>query len=380
MIDAKLIGSRIRELRQAKGLTQSEFANELLVSFQAVSNWERGITPPDLENLVRIASFFGVLTDDLLRKKSDSLFLGIDGGGTKTEFAVVTAEGNVLSRFIRGGCNPNDVGFQKTLSIISEGIHDMLLEFSAIKSVFCGVAGILTGGHEKRLRDELIKQYPQLKIQIRTDSFNLFAMDDSSDMVVISGTGSVVFVRHGDTHTRIGGWGYLLDEAGSGYDIGRDAIRAALSEEDSRKKYSCISKMLCERMGVSSIGDNLGKIYGGGKPYIASLASIVFDAYRIGDEMAAAIIDKNALALAELLNRGVELYGAKPFAIASGGIFEHYGDIICPAIKKYSGVTLKVNKLPPVYGACRRACELEKKEISDNFYLNFEKTYGGHNI
>ncbi|MBQ8388424.1 MAG: XRE family transcriptional regulator [Clostridia bacterium] len=380
MIDVKLIGERIRELRRKRGLTQSEFADRLMVSFQAVSNWERGIAPPDLENLIRIASFFGVLTDDLLRPARDSLFLGIDGGGTKTEFAVVTADGSVIKRILRGGCNPNDVGFAKTLSVISDGIHEILLEHPALKAVFCGVAGILTGGHERRLHTELSKLYPQLKIEVKTDSANLFAMDDGAHMAVISGTGSVVFVRRGEAHTRIGGWGYLLDEAGSGYDIGRDAIRVALEEEDGQTEPSILGTLVRRHMGVDAVSDHLGKIYGGGKPYIAGFSETVFEAYGQGDTNAADIIDKTARAIAKLLNRGVETYGAEPRAIASGGIFENHGDILCPAVKKYSTVELTVNCLPPVYGACRAACALGGHALTDSFSQNFNKTYGGYTV
>ena len=111
MLDLKLLGSRIRELRQKRGLTQSEFAENISVSFQAVSNWERGIAPPDIENLMRIASCFGVLVDTLLSPICEDLYLGIDGGGTKTEFALVSSSGHVFKRFVRSGSNPNDIGF-----------------------------------------------------------------------------------------------------------------------------------------------------------------------------------------------------------------------------------------------------------------------------
>ena len=53
MLDAKILGERIKELRKQRGLTQSAFADDMSVSFQAVSNWERGIAPPDLDNLNR---------------------------------------------------------------------------------------------------------------------------------------------------------------------------------------------------------------------------------------------------------------------------------------------------------------------------------------
>ncbi|MBQ4065694.1 MAG: helix-turn-helix transcriptional regulator, partial [Clostridia bacterium] len=86
MLDVKAIGNRIKDLRKERGLSQGAFAEALGVSFQAVSGWERGIAAPDLENLMKIAAFFGVLTDDLLRPREEAVFLGIDGGGTKTEF------------------------------------------------------------------------------------------------------------------------------------------------------------------------------------------------------------------------------------------------------------------------------------------------------
>ena len=57
MLDINLLGNRIKELRKQRGLTQNAFADALHVSFQAVSNWERGIAPPELENLINIATY-----------------------------------------------------------------------------------------------------------------------------------------------------------------------------------------------------------------------------------------------------------------------------------------------------------------------------------
>ena len=379
MLDIGLIGRRIRELRREKGLTQNEFASELCVSFQAVSNWERGIAPPDLDNLVRIASFFGVLVDELLRAESGPFFLGIDGGGTKTEFAVISCEGYVVRRFVKGGCNPNDVGYAKTLSLICEGISEVLLEFQSLRSVFCGIAGITAGNYAERLETDLKKAYPKLKAKIKSDSFNLLAMDESAAMAVISGTGSVVFIREGECYRRLGGWGYLLDRAGSAYDIGLAVLREALREEDAGEARSCMSELLLERLGTASVWEHLNTVYREGKPYIASLASVAFEAYRRGDEGAARIIDQTARALAELLNLGVMRYGAEPIAVASGGLFLHYTDVMRSHIEKYSRVCLHVCRLPPVYGACRAACLMELSELPDGFFERFEKTYGGEN-
>ena len=377
MLDINILGNRIKELRKKRGLTQNAFAEELHVSFQAVSNWERGIAPPELENLINIAAYFGVLVDDLLRPQSDDLFLGIDGGGTKTEFVIISSDGCVRKRFVRSGCNPNDIGFSKMAALITEGIGEVLVEFQSVRHIFCGIAGISTGNYAKQLYKDLKSRYPQINIDIKNDSFNLFALGDGSDMAVISGTGSVVFVKDGDTYKRLGGWGYLLDDAGSAYDIGRAALQVALREEDMKEPPSLMSRLLLKKLNTSTVWEHINTVYNEGKPYIAGLASVVFDAYQKGEEKASDIIDKNAKALAELLNSGIKLYGASPVAIASGGLFEHYGKIMIPHIEKYSTVKLIVKDLPPIYGACRNACAMVNDKLSDEFYENFKRTYGG---
>ena len=233
-----------------------------------------------------------------------------------------------------------------------------------------------TGNYADRLYTSLKKLFPKVDIQIKTDAFNIFGLCDGADMAVISGTGSVVFVKSGDTYKRLGGWGHLFDRAGSAYDIGRDAVCNALKEEDMQSPHSLLSKMLLKRMNTATVWGHINTLYGKGKPYIAELASVVFDAYCEGDQTARQIIDDNARALAELLNMGVELYGATPTTIASGGLFEHYGDIMTVHIAKHSDVEVIVGGLPPIYGACRLACAMSSHEAPDNFYETFKKTYG----
>ncbi len=378
MLDIGLIGKRIRSLRKQRELTQNEFASELHVSFQAVSNWERGIAPPDLENLVSIASYFGIFVDDLLRGENEAFYLGVDGGGTKTEFALVTSDGHVVHRFVKDGCNPNDIGFGKTVALLRSGIDEMLIEFQSVKSVFLGIAGISSADYSSRLYAELTKYYPRLKIQLKNDSFNLFAIDESADMAVISGTGSVVFVRDGENYRRVGGWGYLLDDAGSAYGIGKDALCAALREEEEGASPSLLRRLLLKQMKTETVWDNFSTIYGEGKPYIAGLATAVFEAYKLNDATAIEIVEKNTAALGELLNAGVRRYGVKPTAIASGGLFEHYTEIMLAGIAKKSDVRLTVSLLPPIYGACKSACALEDVGMHPDFYKNFKNSYGGN--
>ena len=376
-MNMKQIGSRIKDLRRKKAITQFELADALGVSYQAVSNWERGTTPPDLENLIRLAEYFGVLVDSFLRADSEGVYLGIDGGGTKTEFVLVSPNGSVLKRVVKKGSNPNDIGFSRARDVIFDGIAEIGREFPPIKAVFCGIAGISTGNYVARLREEFKKNDPQMKVEITVDAVNLFGMDDEAEMAVISGTGSVVFVRSGEDYKRLGGWGYLFDSAGSAYDMGREAIRHALRVEDRNESPSILSRLVKEHLNAESIWEHLNVIYSEGRPYIASLATVVFDAYEAGDETAISIVDDSARALAQLLNDGCLLYGARPVAVASGGAFEHHRDILQAHISGYSDVRLKMISLPPVYGACRRARGLFGDDIPGEFYDNFKKSYGG---
>ena len=377
MLDTKMLGENIKELRRGRGLTQQTFADIMGVSFQAVSNWERGIAPPDLENTLRIAAYFGVSVDSLFRHRGEDLYLGIDGGGTKTELAVVSASGYVLKRTVKKGCNPNDIGYGKTLELLTNSIGDILAEFPSVKAAFLGIAGSSSGDYAKRLEADLKKCYPATSFTIKSDAYNLFAMDEGADMALISGTGSVVFVKDKDGYKRLGGYGYLIDDAGSAFGIGKDALRLALKEEDMKAKRSLLSSSLLKKLNTATVWEAVNAVYAEGRPFIASLSSAVFDAYTGGDDGAKMIIDSNAKALAELINAGVELYGARPVAIVSGGLFEHHRDIMLEHIGKYSKVALVAVELPPIFGACRMACKSGDAEISGDFYDNFKRTYGG---
>ncbi len=73
MFNMTNVGIRISELRKAKNMTQMELADKMGISFQAVSNWERGNSMPDISKLPELAQLFGVTVDEILGEKSDLL-------------------------------------------------------------------------------------------------------------------------------------------------------------------------------------------------------------------------------------------------------------------------------------------------------------------
>lgn len=66
MPEGNRLGEKIARLRRARNMTQAELAEKLHFTYQAVSNWERGVSEPNAETLVALAAFFGVSSDELL--------------------------------------------------------------------------------------------------------------------------------------------------------------------------------------------------------------------------------------------------------------------------------------------------------------------------
>src|SRR5262249_17152423 len=146
-------------------------------------------------------------------------------------------------------------------------------------------------------------------------------------VVVISGTGSISYGRNAKGEAaRSGGWGYVLGDEGSGYSIGRAAVRAVLREADRRGPKTKLSELLLKHFGIAEAQGLIREVYNTNlRPAaIGSLAKIVQEAFAQGDTVAIGILrgaadelEGSALSVA----RRLELAGQRfPFVLA-GGIF-----------------------------------------------------------
>lgn len=230
--------------------------------------------------------------------------IGLDGGGTKTDGVLVGQDGRVLARRCVGASNPNDVGEEASAAVV-RALVEVLATEAGVPLADCFVFGGISGAlnHREGLTARLRSAVPAPGgVEIDSDMVNLLSAElpDRDGACIICGTGSACFVRRGQEVFRIGGWGYLLDSAGSGYDIGRQALEAALRAQDGRGCQTALSAKLADALGAP-VQDSLTRLYAEGKTLIASLSPAVFAAAREGDAVARAILDRNAAALAELL-------------------------------------------------------------------------------
>ena len=372
MLDAITVGKNIRKYRERINMTQQELAAKLFVSFQAVSAWERGLALPELENTVMLASAFNVPLDALLYEEKDDLFIAIDGGGTKTEFILFDIEGNIKKKLLLEGSNPNDTGIEKSISVLCQGLDQMLYSAS-VKGIFAGIAGVTTGNNMEELEKHIAKKY-SVKTKVDTDAVNVLCMgkDLANSAALICGTGSCVFLRKDYKLTRVGGWGYLFDRGGSAYDIGNDAIRHTLAVYDGLEDGDLLSDLINERLG----GDpwvKLSEVYKKGRPYIASFAPVVIEAEAKGNRTAREILQTNASRLADLIKLSIEKNGAPKEFVGGGGFLNN--QVFMNMIEKMAGISIYLPENRPVYGACLECLRLSGAAPSSDFKNNFTESY-----
>lgn len=112
------------------------------------------------------------------------------------------------------------------------------------------------------------------------------------------GTGSLALGQLSGKVLRVGGYGYLFGDAGSGFALGQGAILAALKAEDGSGEPTLLHDMVAAYCGKASVLDALSDFYRGGKAEIARYAPLVFDAHAQGDAVATAILMDNVRAIA----------------------------------------------------------------------------------
>jgi N-acetylglucosamine kinase-like BadF-type ATPase len=120
-------------------------------------------------------------------------------------------------------------------------------------------------------------------------------------VITIAGTGSISFGRNAQGKVvRVGGWGYVFGDEGGGFDLTRQALRAALRQEEGWGPPTSLHALLLEATGAKSANDLLHKFYTPEfpRPRVASLSRIVDQAAAAGDRVAAGIIEDAAAQLA----------------------------------------------------------------------------------
>ena len=260
--------------------------------------------------------------------------VGIDSGGSNSEAMLVDSHLNILAEERYKGVNIQREG-KTALSIIFGGmIFDICTKGGLVPGatdfVVVGAAG---AGREKtktRFFRSFRSTHFEGKIIITTDMEILYRSIyfKDSGIVINSGTGSFgFFMDEKGKEVRAGGWGYLVGDEGSGYDIGRRGIAAALKSFDGRGEKSILEDMVCEKFQLVSIKEIIPLIYENeiGVEQIAGVAALLSKAASKNDRAAISVLNEAAYEIVLHIRTLKNKYSQKagPIKVAlSGGVFQ----------------------------------------------------------
>ena len=373
-MNPNLFAKNLRTVRSGRGLSQTDVAKKLFVTPQTVSKWESGHAFPDVENLCNLASALNTTPDRLLGigTGEEKFFIAIDAGGTKCDTVLFRENGTVLDRKRFPGANPNVCGRDRSVEILTEAIRTTGAD-RILSGIFAGIAGATAADNKEKMTATLKRNFPGIPLSIDTDIENVISCVRGVEKCVaaISGTGTSVFAKTEKGLTRLGGYGYLFDGAGSGYDIGRDALLATFEADDGLRPDSPMTRLVRQKLGGRP-WDKLTDLYNGGKDTVASFAMTVFEASRIGDEGAREILNRNFSRIIRLIRHAKEHFDCGTDVICAGSVTR------APEFREElekNGIHPILPTASPVYGACVKCIRLYGKENPEEFDRNFMNTF-----
>ena len=260
-----------------------------------------------------------------------NLFLGIDGGGSTTLAVVVDADGHERGRGTASGANYRSVGIEQAIANLWAAAGNAVEQAGAtfpIARAWVGLAGV-DRPVDLQLFLPRLMPYLARAVHLTNDAeLVLSALEHAVGIAVISGTGSIVLGRDASgTTARVGGWGHLVGDEGSGYDVGRSALQAAVQAADGRGQPTKLLPQILKHWGLRCAEDILAQVYpAGDKAILADLAPLVFAAASAGDAAARAIVRRAAVDLAlaaHAVARKLPFPNSPPPVALGGGLLLH---------------------------------------------------------
>lgn len=250
---------------------------------------------------------------DVLGIVETKYILGVDGGGTKTEAIAYDLGGRELARGYAGLGNiliDKDVALKNIDISILECTKTLKIENCVYMCL--GLAGCEAGDNKL-----VIKQHLKRKIHcpikvINDGELALSALLKGNDgIMTIAGTGSITIGKYKGLSVRVGGWGHLIGDQGSGYFIAMEAIRSVFLENDLGVPDSILTEEIFKGANCNNREELLQFVYNSNKGEIASLVPIILRMWEKGDDICTKILKDAGVDLAQNTIRAIKLLGIK---------------------------------------------------------------------
>jgi N-acetylmuramic acid 6-phosphate etherase len=256
--------------------------------------------------------------------------LGIEGGGTKTTWTLISHDGKILAR---GEASPgntlllSDGALEKLLRSIRAEIRKTGAHVEAIGGAFAGCQLAEEKSRVEKVLRRIWPRAPLVGVMEDTRSVLAAAFGEGPGIVVIAGTGSNVAGQKSadDPIEKVGGWGHLFSDEGSAYDIARRGLERAFALYDQGRKISPLGGEFLAAASKTSMEELVPFILRDtSKTSVAAWARCVFSAAEKGDRDAGALLDEAVAGLAQgVLSVARRLHLRQPRVALTGGLFEN---------------------------------------------------------
>ncbi|HEX4706539.1 MAG TPA: N-acetylmuramic acid 6-phosphate etherase [Candidatus Udaeobacter sp.] len=300
--------------------------------------------------------------------KPGERILGVEGGGTKTAWALVETVAGIgdpgwQAHVLEQGKLPPS-NFRLTTP---EHLRTILAELpQQIDRAGVFLAGCGTEEDRRSLKQICLEIWPGAEIVTGSDrdSGLAAALDCADGIVVNAGSGSSVTGRRGDRTERAGGWGHILGDAGGGYFLSVQALRLVLREHDLNRGDMPFATAILRALSLNDLDELVRWVQTADKMEIATLAPVVFQAATQGDERMMAIIEEGARVLCDYTEAvASRLHMLAPKVVLIGGLF-HRDSLYTHAFrrrlkKNLPDARVTVAERAPELGAALLAAEPE---------------------
>jgi N-acetylglucosamine kinase-like BadF-type ATPase len=252
----------------------------------------------------------------------DGYIISVDAGGTKTKACAYSLIGALL-------CSQTAEFGNVSLDYDMAYIHIVKAVKNCIdllggKCIFVcvGAAGIETGDFKTRLKADLERSL-RIPVYCTNDAqLALYsALEGKDGVLVVSGTGSIATCKYRGETSRVGGWGHLINDDGSGYWIGSQAIRRITDNYDSDNLNTPLEVAIFSHLKIASLRELVSYVYSHQKSDIAALLPVVEALAENGDRQSADILIAAGERLANLVFQICARHHlTKPRIAISGGV------------------------------------------------------------
>ncbi|MBV8145617.1 MAG: N-acetylglucosamine kinase [Gammaproteobacteria bacterium] len=310
-------------------------------------------------------------------------YLGVDGGGSKTSFILVSREGKVLGRHAEGSAYHVEIGLASLEALLTRGVEQTVrlagLDSTAITFAFFGLPAY---GEDRvvqpRLDAAAAAALPGGRFRCGNDMVCGWAgaLAGAEGINIVAGTGSIAYGEYAGRSARAGGWGELFSDEGSAYWLAREGLRLFSRMSDGRAPRGPLHGILRRHFALEQDLDLCGAIYGKSlsqRSELAQLSRRVTEAAIAGDESVQSLFTQAVTELAEIVDAvrdQLQVPAELELPLSySGGLFQLQTLLLQPFAAALAArarrYRLSPARLPPDAGAALQAARLSQAPLTE---------------